>query len=206
MKSTNSTCRIPSVFKTGRGVGAFAMIALLNCTQPFVICAVAGPREDAAAAMTRCDRLVDNKAWLDCLDAASAQMRAAIRALGAAAAQPQFPANRSSGGEGRILGHPEAAPPQQFGQEDLRSAHQNARGGAKRLTARVTNFSFSPTGYFTVELDNGQVWRQVNGDTDYARFRTPARLNLVNIERGFLGSYNLHIQGRSDGYKVRRVQ
>ena len=165
------------------------MIALLGCSQQLIASAMAGPREDAAAAMKRCDTLADNKAWLDCHDAATAQMRAAIQATpGAPAAQPQMP--------------------QQFGQEDLRSARPNpaSRGQIKRLTARVVNFSISPTGYFTVALDNGQVWRQVDGDTNYARFRTPASRNLVNIERGFLRSYNLHIQGASEGYKVHRVR
>jgi hypothetical protein len=162
------------------------MIALLGCSQQLITSAMAGPREDAAAAMKRCDTLADNKAWLDCHDAATAQMRAAIQAT--PAARPLMP--------------------QQFGQEDLRSARPNpaSRGQIKRLTARVVNFSFSPTGYFTVALDNGQVWRQVDGDTNYARFRTPASRNLVNIERGFLRSYNLHIQGASEGYKVHRVK
>ena len=137
--------------------------------------------------MKRCDSLADNKAWLDCHDAATAQMRAAIQATPGSATRPA---------------------PQQFGQEDLRSARTNPafRGQVKRLTARVMNFSISPTGYFTVELDNGQVWRQVDGDTNYARFRTPANRNLVNIEHGFLRSYNLHIQGGSEGYKVRRLK
>ena len=44
------------------------------------------------------------------------------------------------------------------------------------------------------------------GDTDYARFRTPARRNLITIEHGSLGSYNLHIQGVSHGYKVNRIR
>src|SRR3954464_3137449 len=40
----------------------------------------AGPREDAAAAMARCDSLKDNAAWLDCHERATTQMRAALSA------------------------------------------------------------------------------------------------------------------------------
>jgi len=29
---------------------------------------------------------------------------------------------------------------------------------------------------------------------------------IVTIERGFLGSYNLHIQGLNQGYKVNRIR
>jgi hypothetical protein len=189
MKCGTSFRYFSAAFATGRGACAFAVIALLSCSQQLVTGAMAGPREDAAAAMKRCDALADNKAWLDCHDAATTQMRTAIQATpGAPVARPQMP--------------------QQFGQEDLRSPRPNpaSRGQIKRLTARVANFSFSPTGYFTVALDNGQVWRQVDGDTNYARFRMPASRNLVNIEHGFLRSYNLHIQGASEGYKVHRVQ
>jgi hypothetical protein len=181
------TRRLSAVLASGYGLRTFAVFVLLSFSQHLVTGAMAGPREDAAAAMRRCDTLADNKAWLDCHDAATAQMRAAIQATpGPAARLPQ----------------------QQFGQEDLRSARASpaSRGPVKRLTARVMNFSISPTGYFTVELDNGQVWRQVDGDTNYARFRTPASRNLVNIEHGFLRSYNLHIQGGSQSYKVHRVR
>jgi hypothetical protein len=46
----------------------------------------------------------------------------------------------------------------------------------------------------------------VDGDTAYARFREPANRNVITIEHGFLGSYNLHIQGLSQGYKVERIR
>lgn len=173
------------------------MILLLGCSTYFIADAIAGPREDAVSAMKRCDSLADNKAWLDCHDAASAQLRAAIQAPLGGGARPS--GNRSVSG---------AALPQQLGQEYLPPARINptARGRADRLTAKVSTFTFSSTGYFTVELDNGQVWRQVDGDTNYARFRTPVSRNLVNIEHGFLGSYNLHIRGKGQGYKVRRIR
>ena len=94
-----------------------------------------------------------------------------------------------------------------FGDEKLLAARPRANARAlKKLVARAEDVSFSKSGYFTIELDNGQWWRQIDGDTNYARFRVPANRNIVTIERGFLGSYNLHIQGLNQGYKVNRIR
>lgn len=155
----------------------------------------AGPREDAAAAMARCDALRDNAAWLDCHERATAQMRAALTGS-MSRPTPVAPA------PGRVVDADVA----RFGADDLPS-HPRVGGRAPRkLVAHLENVTFSKSGYFTIELDNGQWWRQIDGDTDYARFRTPARRNLITIEHGSLGSYNLHIQGVSRGYKVNRIR
>ena len=151
----------------------------------------AGPREDAAAAMTRCDAIRDNAAWLNCHERATAQMRAA---LAASPSRPLPPAGTPDGATGR------------FGAENLPQRPRANAPAPKRLTARVESVSFSKSGYFTLQLDNGQWWRQIDGDTNYARFRTPANRNLITIEHGSLGSYNLHIQGLSQGYKVNRIR
>jgi hypothetical protein len=155
----------------------------------------AGPREDAAAAMARCDTLRDNAAWLDCHERATAQMRAALTG---SVPRPAPPAP--------VPGRAVATDVARFGADDLPS-HPRAGGRAPRkLVARLENVTFSKSGYFTVGLDNGQWWRQIDGDTNYARFRTPASRNVITIEHGSLGSYNLHIQGLSQGYKVNRIR
>ena len=148
----------------------------------------AGPREEAAAAMARCDAIADNAAWLDCHEKATAQMRAAL------AANPSRPVP------------PAQAAASRFGADDLPARPRANAPAPKKLTARVESISFSKNGYFTLQLDNGQWWRQIDGDTNYARFRTPANRNRITIEHGFLGSYNLHIQGLSQGYKVNRIR
>ncbi len=148
----------------------------------------AGPREEAAAAMARCDTIRDNAAWLDCHEKATAQMRAAL------AASPSGPVP------------PAQAATARFGADDLPARPRANVPAPKKLTARVESVSFSNGGYFTLQLDNGQWWRQLDGDTNYARFRTPANRNVITIEHGALGSYNLHIQGQSQGYKVNRIR
>lgn len=166
-------------------------VPLFLLSAAFCLCqapAWAGPREDAAAAMTRCDAIRDNAAWLDCHEKATAQMRAAL--AGSSSRPPPAQAGAAA----------------RFGADDLPARPRAKAPAPRKLTARVTSVSFSKSGYFTLELDNGQWWRQLDGDTSYARFRTPANRNLVTIEHGFLGSYNLHIQGLSQGYKVNRIR
>jgi hypothetical protein len=168
---------------------AFASAALL-C---FAIPVLAGPREDAAAAMARCDLIKENAAWLDCHERATAQMRAALS--GTPRVLPPVPVRPADA----------AGAAQRFGAENLPRSRAATRA-PRRLVARVQEISFSKSGYFTIGLDNGQWWRQLDGDTSYARFREPADRNIVAIEHGLFGSYNLHIQGLSQGYKVNRVR
>ena len=73
------------------------------------------------------------------------------------------------------------------------------------ITANVTSVAFSGTGRFTVSLDNGQMWKQIEGDTGTAKFKTRGG-DSVTISRGLLGSYNLVIAGRTALFKVRRIQ
>jgi hypothetical protein len=76
--------------------------------------------------------------------------------------------------------------------------------GADRVVSRMKSFSFDHYGVFTVTLANGQVWRQLSGDTKYAHWKEPAAKYVVNISRGWLGSYNFQIRGNPGLYKVRR--
>src|ERR1043165_8863281 len=105
----------------------------------------AGPREDAAAAMARCDAIRDNAAWLECHERATAQMRAALAGSSSAPA-PTIP-NRGRAAERGV---------DRFADEHLPAARPRASARtARKLIARAEDISFSRSGYFTIELDNG---------------------------------------------------
>ena len=70
----------------------------------------------------------------------------------------------------------------------------------------MTEVSYNPLGKFIVFLDNGQIWRQIEGDSDQATFHKPAKDNKVTISRGFIGSYNLTINDSVKTFKVTRVK
>lgn len=70
----------------------------------------------------------------------------------------------------------------------------------------MSAYTFDKFGWFTVTLQNGQVWQQVHGDTTYARWKKSAGAYMVRVSEGFLGSYNLQVQGEPGLFKVRRIQ
>ena len=90
--------------------------------------------------------------------------------------------------------------------EDFGKPPEAVPGAITRLTAATVEFGRTPTGRAIFILDNGQVWRQVDGDTDEVRDPYTGEALKVAIERGFFGSYSLTIEGRNGLVKVRRVK
>jgi hypothetical protein len=73
------------------------------------------------------------------------------------------------------------------------------------IAAGVSDYAFNPFGRFTVFLDNGQIWQQVEGDTDKAHFDQHGP-NKVTISRGIFGSYGLRINEAGIAFKVKRLK
>jgi len=73
------------------------------------------------------------------------------------------------------------------------------------ITANVVRVDYNGNGRFVVTLDNGQVWRQIDGDSSEAHFGKD-KSYVVTISRGFMGSYNLVISGQTALFKVKRVK
>lgn len=77
----------------------------------------------------------------------------------------------------------------------------------EQVTATVHELSRSVRGRAVFVLDNGQTWRQIDGDDARVTDLAPADAPLtVTIARGLFGSYNLTIHGRNGIMKVRRVE
>ena len=73
-----------------------------------------------------------------------------------------------------------------------------------KLTAGVVRYSVSSDGRFTIELDNGQVWKQNDADDETAQFKKG--VNRVTISKGFWHSYDLRLNSMSAIFKVDRVK
>lgn len=69
----------------------------------------------------------------------------------------------------------------------------------------MTSYSFDTNKNFIVTLENGQVWRQLGGDSGVARWRKPAGTYLVTITSGVFGGHNLTVKDSPGLFKVRRV-
>ena len=79
-------------------------------------------------------------------------------------------------------------------------------GKATAPAQRMASYSFDSHGIFSVTLSNGEVWRQVEGDSNFAHWRGPASSYVVIVRSGAFGSSNLQVQGQSTTFKVERAR
>ena len=151
---------------------------------------------------------------MTCYDGLAPQLKAAQAEPPPAATAD----NRAWYDPGRIFGASPSAQttPEQFGGENLAEpAPAPSKPGEPpppprpealdSISAKVTDYAFNPFGRVIVFLDNGQVWRQIDGDTDHVRFKKGVE-NMVEISRGAIGSYVLTVNDAGVGVKVRRVK
>jgi hypothetical protein len=188
-----------------------AVTCVLLVSLPF------GARAETTAetlrALDQCASLADEHQRLACFDQLGPQVKAALGRMGAASGPPTAQEQKNWFGFdlGGLFGSAPAqqTTPDKFGGEAL-AAPPPAPGepappeALDHISAKVTDFSYTPFGKFIIFLDNGQVWRQVEGDADKADFARSG--NTVTIERAMLGSYSLTINDSSKMYKVKRVK
>lgn len=178
--------------------------------------AAASSRDDVLEGLQKCAAVTDDKARLACYDALVRPAQAAL----ARPPEPQEASHPPTEEEQRswfgfdLSGLFGAAPsqqtkPEQFGQENLpstRAKEDEAKAEVDSITAGVAEYAFTPFGKFIIVLDNGQVWRQLEGDADHANFHRTPKDNKVTISRGFIGSYNLTLNDSDKVYKVERLK
>ncbi len=148
---------------------------------------------DSSAEIAKCAGIADSAARLRCFDAA------APRANGAPAAQP---AREAPDREGFGFSPPQAVTRvEDFGKPPPPPE-------ITRITATVSELARTVRGRSIFTLDNGQVWRQIDGDDADVQDLEPGKTMKVAIETGLglLGNYNLTIEGRNASVRVRRVK
>jgi hypothetical protein len=91
----------------------------------------------------------------------------------------------------------------QFGSEYLAPAPGAARP-VNAIESQIQSFRFTPQHRFVLQLENGQEWKQIEGDTGQP-ILTSLKTRSVTITRGALGSYNLVFSDQSGAYKVERT-
>jgi hypothetical protein len=139
-------------------------------------------RDAVIVAASRCGSVAAERPWLDCYYAAANPVRSLLGLAPVAVPAPAIalpPVRTSPGGM---------------------SDKQPIKG-----IGRLASYKFDSNGFFTVVLDNGEVWRQIDGDTTMAHwFRKPG-FYVATVTAGALGSSNLRVQSEGRSYKVRRV-
>lgn len=177
--------------------------------------AAADPADDMAAGLQKCGAMTDATSRLACYDALSKNAQQEAHAQPAPdASHPPTKEQEESwfGFDVANLFHSSPAQqttPQQFGSENLPSTkakEEAVETELESISAGVSKYGYTKFGKFFVFLDNGQVWRQIDGDADQAHFRRVAANNKVTIERGLIGSYNMTINDSDRVFKVTRVK
>ncbi len=188
--------------------------------------ASADPRDEALSAMLRCSGTSDKAQRLACYDSAVVRVPGALNppapqapapqaasAAPAAAAAPPVRRVRKGFLSGIFGSTPTRAPQTtaaQFGMESIADGGRNAEPGPidgdafDKITARLVSYDVS-SGFMTVNLDNGQSWRQTSGDP-VGTLRDAASRYMVTISRGSAGAYVMKLSHFGRQLTVRRLR
>ncbi|HET7085871.1 MAG TPA: hypothetical protein VFI23_13930 [Rhizomicrobium sp.] len=155
-------------------------------------------RNQVLANASRCGSLMEGRQWLDCYYSAAIPVRVV---LGLSPPQPQQQLQQQVVAPAPVISGSRRAPS---------SHHVNpiaAWLGAKDfyVESRMSSYTLDSQGLFTVTLDNGQTWRQIDSER-VAHWSRTASKYLVTITGGAFGSYNLAIKGDAGIFKVRPVR
>lgn len=148
--------------------------------------------QDVAGQLAACAAMSDATQRLACFDALTRPAQPPTETT-----TTQMPAQLPAASELRR---------EEFGAEQIPREGDAAAPDDDSITAGVTNISVTPFGRFVLTLDNGQMWRQIDGDTARVVPTTSLSRSSVLIWHGTLGSYNLQFAGHNALYKVRRVK
>jgi hypothetical protein len=181
------------------------------------VAALADSRDVLLEALGKCAAIADDKGRLACYDALTPRVKDALATPPATLAHAPTKEEQENwfgfdfGSLFNSDGSPNQTTPEQFGSEQIAPAPAQPGEPPKAeevesIAAGVTEYSFTPFGKAIVFLDNGQIWRQIEGDSGQAHFQRVATDNKVVISRGALGSYNMQINDSEHIYKVKRVK
>ena len=155
---------------------------------------------DALGAFVQCAEVADPAKRLECFDAATARGKAALAAPPAQTAQP--PREKSMLDWFGFSQSKPVTKPEDFG----KPAPPPGPSEVTQISDGVLEFAKTARGKAIFILDNGQVWRQIDGDATDVWAPPSGTKMRVTIEIGALSSYNLTIDGRKGLIKVNRLK
>lgn len=161
---------------------------------------------DTLAAIAKCADIAAAAERLQCFDVAASGAKTALAAPAPAAVALQSDQKPAEEEEGGVLGWFGLARPvtksEDFGKPPMPAGPKEIQ----EISATVLEFAKNAYGRSIFILDNGQIWKQVDGDTTEVRDPSRNETMKVTIETGIMGSYTLRVEGRRGIVKVRRVK
>lgn len=171
--------------------------------------ALAGTARDALTAVAGCATVQDTAERLKCYDTAAQSAKAVLDE----AARQEAARRQEESSEGGVLAWfgfaPEEKPvtkPEDFGIAPKVEDRPDAPKEITEISAKVLEYAKNAHGKSLFILENGQIWRQLDGDTTEIFYRTSDGPMTVRIEKAFMGSFALYVDGKNVKVKVRRLK
>lgn len=157
---------------------------------------------DALGDFVKCAEVADPAKRLECFDRAAVRGKAALTTP-VPSAQSAQPAKEKSLLEWFGFSKPNpVTKPEEFG----KPTPEPGPNEVTQIADSVLEFGKTARGKALFILENGQVWRQIDGDSTDVWAPAPGARMKVTITTGIFGSYNLTIEGRKDLIKVNRLR
>lgn len=195
----SATQRLPGA-QTTRWSGQMGL--LFRCLAPAFIGAFlttpacADATRDALTEIAKCADIPVSAARLNCFDAAVPGARSALAT----------PVQADKGG-GLLEWFGFSRPKKPVTKpEDFGKPPQVGPDEMTQMSASVLELAKTARGRAVFILDNGQVWRQLEGDDAVVLEPPPGKTMKVTIAIGMLGNYNLIVKGRNGLVRVTRLK
>jgi hypothetical protein len=186
-----------------RALTRFFAASLAACAALAGAASAQSAADEASDAAVACLDIEDAAARLACLEGAA-------RAIKATRVRPETAEETAAANAAKapVVAAEGATEEELFGAEALDTVKKEKREKAKKfaLNAKVVEFRVNRFGDVTAVLENGQVWRQLEGDS--ARLPRPGadKLYTVRIKRGAVGSYVMTVNEMKRAVRVRRIK
>lgn len=174
------------------------VLGLVLSAAPAVTPAMAGPRDDMMAGVSRCATLADDRTFLNCVYGAAQPLRAQLGLPPAPEAQQ------------RLVPQTFATPAPQVSPPRVATAPQTSRPKPAPYWERATQdrletFTFDRRGLFVIMLGNGEQWRQDPSDTARAKWVGRASDYVVRVASDSPRSAQMSVMGDPKVYRMVRV-
>ena len=157
--------------------------------------ALAGPREDMMAGISRCGGITDDRTFLNCVYGAAQPLRAQLGLPPAPDAQQ------------RLVPQAVAAPVPQLPPRSTPAPQRPSRAALPEsaIRERLETFTFDRRGLFIIMLGNGEQWRQDPSATQRADWNGRASDYVVRVLKSSSNSAQMSVMGDPNIYRMVRV-
>lgn len=159
-------------------------------------------RDDVVAAAAGCARVTGDRAWLDCYYAAAMPMRAQLGLSAPQAAARPAPQLASVPPPPAT---PAGPPPMPRNSGLFSGLFHSAKPVVRDMP--MQSFVLNDKGAFTITLEDGEVWEQLEEDEIYhpARWHRSASEMQVTISPASMHTFFMTVSDENYMYKVRRI-